>query len=273
MRQDKGVIMKTKIIASIIFSGLVLASCKTNETKKEELAKLLKDNPDIITEAIKAHPVAYMEALQSAAKLAQDDMRKKQEDDEKKKLEESFTNPLQYEVRADEAIRGAKNAPITIVEYSDFQCPFCSRAHETVQEIMKKYDGKVRLIYKHLPLSFHDQAMIAAKYYEAIRLQDENKAFKFHDEIFTNQKKLASGEAFLNEIAKKVGADLKRIKKDINSEKIAKRIESDMAEANKHSMQGTPGFLVNGVPVRGAYPTEYFVSLISELEKRGKVKM
>jgi protein-disulfide isomerase len=72
---------------------------------------------------------------------------------------------------------------------------------------MKKYEGKIRFVYKHLPLSFHEQAMISAQYFEAIRLQSNDLAFKFHDEIFKNQSKLKNGVAFLDATAKAVGAD------------------------------------------------------------------
>src|SRR5690606_20546936 len=151
--------------------------------------------------------------------------------------------PLVAEIRADESFRGNKDAPITLVEYSDFECPFCARGFNTVMELMNKYKGKIRFVYKHLPLSFHPQAMPASQYYEAIRLQNEEKAFKFHDEIYQNQRGLQSGEKFLKDIAKKVGADMGRLAKDVNSEAVKKRIEADIEEANKFGFQGTPGFL------------------------------
>jgi protein-disulfide isomerase len=257
----------------MILSMSVLSSCTSDEKMKEQMTKLLKDDPKILTEAIEKHPVEILEALQKAAKNAQEEMGKKREEDEKKKLEESFDKPLMANIRSDESIRGVKDGPITLVEYSDFECPFCSRGFETVQALMKKYDGKIKFVFKHLPLSFHDKAMITAQYYEAIRLQDEKKAFAFHDEIFKNQKKLQNGVAFLDATAKAVKADLAKLKKDLNSEAVMKRIQEDMKEAEGFGMQGTPGFLLNGVPVRGAYPTDYFVNLVEELQKRGKLKL
>lgn len=166
-----------------------------------------------------------------------------------------------------------KNAPITLIEYSDFECPFCSRGFETVQALLKKYEGKIRFIYKHLPLSFHEQAMISAHYYEAIRLQDEKKAFLFHDAIFKNQGKLKNGTVFLEATAKLVGADMLRLKKDLTKKEIEQRIQADIKEAGLFGMQGTPGFLLNGIPVKGAYPTDYFVNLIEELQKKGKLQI
>ncbi len=265
--------MKFVKLLVVFLSASLLASCTSDEKLKEQMAKILKDDPKVLTEAIEKHPAEFIEALQKAAKNAQEEMGKNREAEEKKKLEESFDKPLVAEIRKDEAIRGPKDAPITLVEYSDFECPFCSRGYETVQALLKKYDGKIRFIYKHLPLSFHEQAMISAKYYEAIRLQDEKKAFAFHDEIFKNQRKLKNGEAFLQATAKQVGADMGRLKKDLNSAAVTKRIEEDQKEAGSFGMQGTPGFLINGVPVRGAYPAEYFVTIVDELQKRGKLKL
>ena len=242
-------------------------------TSKDDLKKMIKENPEIITDAIQAHPDKFIDALNNAVKSAQEGQGKKREQEEKKALEESFNNPLQAEIRSDESFRGTTDAPITLIEYSDFECPFCSRGYNTVMELMEKYKGKIRFAYKHLPLSFHPQAMPAAQYYEAIRLQSPEKAWQFHDEIYKNQRKLQNGEAFLKEIAKKLKVDMAKLAKDAKSESVQKRIDADMAEAAKYGFQGTPGFLLNGIPVKGAYPTSHFDGLIEELKKRGKISL
>lgn len=265
--------MKFSKLFILVIGTTALVSCTSNDKLKDQMAKILQENPKILTDAIEKHPAEFITALQNASKNAQEGMAKNRELEEKKALEESFEKPLMAEIRKDEAIRGTKDGPITIVEYTDFECPFCSRGYNTVQDLLKKYDGKIRFVLKHLPLSFHEQAMISAQYYEAVRLQDEKKAFRFHDEIFKNQAKLKNGTAFLDSVAKQVGADMGKLKKDLNSKVVTERIEADMKEAGSFGMQGTPGFLVNGVPVRGAYPVEYFVNIIDELQKRGKIKI
>lgn len=265
--------MKLVQLTLVLVGSIFIASCTTNERMKTQISEILKEDPSVLTAAIEEHPAEFIEALQKAAKTAQDVMGKKREEDEKKRMEESFDKPLIAHIRKDESIRGPKDAPITLVEYSDFECPFCLRGHETVQALLKKYDGKIRFIYKHLPLSFHEQAMISAKYYEALRLQNEKKAFAFHDAIFKNQGKLKNGAPFLEATAKEVGADMARLKRDLNGKAVTQRIEDDMKEAASFGMQGTPGFLLNGIPVKGAYPTAYFVGLIEELQKKGKIKI
>lgn len=257
----------------VILCCLFIMSCTSQEQMKKQVSQILKDDPKVLTDAIEKNPAAFIEALQKAAKVAQEEMGKNRESEEKKKLEESFDKPLMAEIRSDESIRGPKDAPLTLVEYSDFECPFCSKGYDTVVALMKKYEGKIRFIYKHLPLSFHEQAMITAQYYEAVRLQDPKKAFAFHDEIFKNQRKLKNGTAFLDATVKQVGADLGKVKKDLNSAASKARIEADMKEAASFGMQGTPGFLLNGVPVRGAYPPEYFDGIVEQLVQKGKVKL
>lgn len=263
-----------KSLSAFSLAGLMfLVSCTSDQQVKDQVAKVISENPQILVQAIEKNPVQILTALQNASKAAQEEIAKQKETEEKKALEESFNNPLYTNIRSDESIIGPKDAPITLVEYSDFECPFCARGFSTVKELMNKYPGKIRFVYKHLPLSFHPQAMISAKYYEAIRLQDEKKAFAFHDEVYKNQSKLSSGTSFLDSAAKKVGADIARLKKDVNSPAIAQRIDDDIKEAGSLGMQGTPGFLLNGVPVKGAYPTEHFVGIVTELQKRGKIKI
>ena len=259
--------MKSSIL--LVMALVMAVAC----TSKDDLKKMMKENPEIITEAIEANPEKFIDALNNAVKVAQEGQGKKREVDEKKALEDSFNNPVLAEIRSDESFRGEKDAPITLIEYSDFECPFCSRGFNTVMELMEKYKGKIRFAYKHLPLSFHPQAMPAAQYYEAIRLQSEEKAWQFHDAIYKNQRALQNGEKFLKEEAKKIKVDMAKLAKDVKSEVVQKRIDADMAEAAKFGFQGTPGFLLNGIPVKGAYPTQHFDDLFSELKKRGKISL
>ena len=92
-------------------------------------------------------------------------------------------------------------------------------------------------------------------------------------EALALQRELANGEKFLKEEAKKLKVDMAKLAKDVKSEEVQKRIDADMAEAAKLGFQGTPGFLLNGIPVKGAYPTQHFDDLISELKKRGKITL
>jgi protein-disulfide isomerase len=249
----------------------VLVGCQP--VNKNDLKKLLSENPDILTDAIEKNPDKFIATLNKAVKKAQEKEAKKREEDEKKKLESAYKNPMKPLIREDELFRGNKDAAITLVEYSDFQCPFCSRALGTVLELLEKYKGNIRLVYKHLPLSFHPQAELASKYYEAARLQSEAKAIEFHDILYKNQSKIRNGEKYFKEVGKKLKLDLAKLEKDAKSEAVQKRVDQDKDEAAKFGFQGTPGFLLNGIPVKGAYPTSHFVQIVEELKKRGMLKI
>ena len=260
--------MKIKrIIPLVVLFGL--AACTT----KEDVKKVIKQNPEIVIEALEANKDQFLDFLDKLSEHARKTQAERRKKAEAKKLEEAFSKPLKPEIRADESFRGPKDAPITLVEYSDFECPFCSRAYNTVMEFMKKYDGKVRFVYKHLPLSFHPNAEVASRYYEAIRLQSEEKAFKFHDEVYKQQGKLKAGEKFLKKVAGTLGLNMGKLAKDVKSPAVKARVKADMDEAAKFGFSGTPGFLLNGIPIKGAYPLSHFDMIIEKLKSQGKLKI
>ena len=228
------------LLLLIVFS--LIASCTSEKDLKGKVEKVIQENPDILLQAIEKNPVKFIETFQKAIQVAQQGEKKRRAEEEQKKMEESFNKPLKANIRKDETIRGTKGAPIVLIEYSDFECPFCSRGYETVRALLDKYKGKIQFIYKHLPLSFHQNAMIASQYYEAIRLQDAKKAFEFHDEIYKSQSKLRNGEKFLKALAKKVGANMTKLAKDFKSKKVMDRINEDLAEAKNLIFKVLRGF-------------------------------
>lgn len=242
---------------------------------KDEIRKTLKEHPEILFEIIKENPREFMDTVQQAVQLSKQQEAANQAEEEQRQLKAAFANPLTPEIRKDETIRGNPNAPIVLVEYSDFQCPYCARGSRTVKQLMDKYDGKIAFVYKHMPLGFHAQAMPAAQYYEAIRLQNEQLAFAFHDQIFADGDKVKNGEPYLKEIAKKLGVNMKHLNKTLKNKAdfIQNRIKQDIDEAAKFGFQGTPGFLLNGVSIKGAYPLEYFDMIIAEMQKENLLKL
>ena len=265
--------MKAFKLVTLLTMVLVLSACSSDMEFKARLVKTLKDDPSILQEVIAENPTEFVMAFQKAVKDAQEDMARKRKFAEEKQLEESFKKPLAPLIRKDEAILGKSNAPLTLVEYTDFQCPYCKRGKETVDKLRDKYGDKIKVVFKHLPLSFHTQAQLAAQYYEALRLQKNDFAHSFHDLVFESQDEVKKGEIYFSKLAKKIGADMNQLKTDLNSKVVLDRIDQDKLEAQNFGFQGTPGFLINGVPVRGAYPAEYFDNLIEELKKRKLVEI
>lgn len=228
---------------------------------------VIENNPSVVFKAIEKSPKAFFDVVQKAQAQMQVEMKKDAEEVAKKNLEEEFSKPKNPVVDSGRAIFGNKNASLTIVEYSDFQCPFCVRAANTIEKILEVYGDKVRVLYKHLP--FKPLARPAAEYYEAIAMQSVKKAKKFHDLVFENQSKLYNGgEKLLKKLARKAGANMAKLAKDKDSEKVANIIDSDIKEAKSFGIKGTPGFSVGGVMVRGAYPFEHFKKIIDRHLKK-----
>lgn len=249
-----------KLVALMAVLGFIITGCAPSS---KQLKETIEKDPSIVFAAIEKDPEKFIEIVNKAAREAQAKVAQKQAGEETTKRDEEFKNPLKPEIDDARAIWGPKDAPITLVEYSDFQCPYCSRGFQTVEEVKKAYAGKVRFIFKHLPLDFHPMAMPAAKYFEAIARQSPEKAYKFHDMVFSNQGDLGTKkEAFLKETAKKIGADMKKLDKDLADTKLMDRIQKDTEEAKKFGISGTPGFIINGVSLKGAYPFPEFKTII-----------
>ncbi|MBT3980069.1 MAG: thioredoxin domain-containing protein [Bacteriovoracaceae bacterium] len=261
-----------KRAAAIIISSVLLTACSQTPSEKQ-VADVIEKNPEIIFKAIEKSPEKFLEVLSKVTERARELEAKKREQAELDEFEKRMDNPFTPAIDKNVAYLGTKDAPLTLVEYSDFQCPFCARANTTVKSLLKKYKGKIRFIYKHLPLSFHPQAQIAAQYFEAIKLQNMELAFKFHDKVYFNQGRLKEGERYLKSAAKELGVNMKLLAKQITAKEVLSKIKKDADEAEKFGFRGTPGFLLNGVPIKGAYPLEHFEMIITKLQGKGKLSI
>ena len=193
---------------------------------------------------------SYMNERQARAK-------KEAEQKQVAELENQFKNPVKIDI-GKSPVKGPASAKVTIIEFSDFQCPYCTRGRETMEKVLKEYPNDVKVVFKNLPLPFHNQAMPAAK--AALAAHRQNKFWEMHDELFANQQKL--NEGFYVEAATKLGLNIDQFKKDMADPEIEKQVKEDAALAEKNDIQGTPGFFVNGVAVKGAYPYEHFKTII-----------
>jgi protein-disulfide isomerase len=144
-------------------------------------------------------------------------------------------------------ITGAPTKKILLVEFSDFQCPYCAQAHKTIKEFMAKHQDEVTLVYKHFPLSsIHPEALPAAK--AAWAAGQQGKFWQYHDVLFTQQKQL--GEQFYLETAKNLNLDLEKFNSDRQTAE--KSITEDMILGESVGISGTPFFVLNGATFSGA---------------------
>ena len=204
-------------------------------------------------------------AIEGYFQRRQRDAQKNQEKQAQQDLESQFKNPVKIDAGSSPS-KGPASAKITIIEFSDFQCPFCKRGKDTMDEIVKKYPNDVKLVFKHLPLAFHDKAEPAAR--ASLSAGKQGKFWEMHDALFDNQAQL-SAEFFLEQ-AKKLGLDVEKFKTDMEASDVTEQIKKDKEIADKNGISGTPGFFVNGVAVRGAYPLAHFDTIIQRWLKEGK---
>jgi protein-disulfide isomerase len=163
--------------------------------------------------------------------------------------------------------RGPADAPVTIVEFSDFQCPFCSRAIDTLKKIEENYAGKVRLVYRDYPLvQIHPSAARAAE--AAACANDQGKFWAMHDLLFAHQDKLEAAD--LKKHAADLGLDTAAFDQCLDSGRHAEGWQKDTADAERYGVSSTPAFFINGRLVVGAQPYEAFSQVIDdELARAG----
>lgn len=231
-----------------LFASNVSAQEMTQEKFNQMMDSYLKSSkgPESILNAIQSH------------------VQKKQQESAQAGLDEQFKNPVKIEI-GDSPVKGPANAKVTVVEFSDFQCPFCKRGKDVMDQLLQAYPNDVKVVFKNLPLHIHDEAAPAAK--AALAAGKQGKFWEMHDALFAKQGEL--GEKLYLEEAKKLGLDLEKFKNDMASEAIAKQIEAEAALAGDLGITGTPCFFVNGVAVRGAYPLSHFKMIVDRWLKEG----
>ena len=161
--------------------------------------------------------------------------------------------------------RGPTNAPVTIVEFSDFQCPYCGREYPVIERLMKEYDGKLRLVFRHYPLDFHPFAQKAAE--AGACAQDQGKFWELHDKMFSNQGKLAVAD--LKGYAKSLGMDATKFDKCLDSGEKKALVDDDLKAGSAAGVNGTPAFFINGIFVNGAQPYEHMKQAVDRELRKG----
>lgn len=163
-------------------------------------------------------------------------------------------------------VRGPESAPITIIEFSDYQCPYCGRVTPTLERLRAAYPDKIRIAFKDFPLPNHPQAPKASE--AAHCASDQGKYWEMHDRLFENQRALEVPA--LKQHAVALGLDAAAFDECLDSGKHADVVDADLEEGRRMGIESTPTLFVNGRPVVGAQPYDYFVSVIEEELARAK---
>jgi protein-disulfide isomerase len=186
-----------------------------------------------------------------------------------KQFEQKLETPTKVPI-GDSPVLGPKDAPMTLVEFSDFQCPYCGLAQPTLKELEAKYKGKMKLVFKNFPLTqAHENAMPAAL--AAWAAKQQGKFFEYHDQLFKRQKDLQ--ESTLIAIAKEVKLDLNRFNKDRASAQAKAAIEKDMQLGILLNVQSTPTLIFNGVAMPAGLPLEAYDIAVEVWSKKTGTKI
>jgi len=229
---------KTLKIATVLILSLTFflwtfpaqAATRLYPKLEEQVLQIIRQHPEVIIESFQA----YQDQVQNQLKQAQQAF-----------VQQMKTNP--QVVIGQSPTTGSPTQKILLVEFSDFQCPYCGQAHKTIKEFMAKHQDEVTLVYKHFPLiSIHPEALPAAK--AAVAADKQGKFWEYHDALFTQQNKL--GEPLYLEIAKNLNLDLEKFNKDRQNAENA--IQEDMILGESVGISGTPFFIMNGAVFSGA---------------------
>jgi protein-disulfide isomerase len=172
----------------------------------------------------------------------------------------SLEPPRQTVATAGHPTKGPDKAPIELVEFSDFQCPFCQRANPTVQQLLAKYGDRVRFTYRHFPLPNHPAARPAAE--ASACADDQGQFWAFHDRLFAAPDKLTEADFKAHAAALKL--DMAKFEACVNTHHFKELVEKDAKEGEALGVTGTPAFFINGRALEGAQPLEAFTRLIDE---------
>jgi len=179
--------------------------------------------------------------------------------------------PVNIAIKPTDYVRGSTNAPVTIFEYSDLECPYCKSFHPSVKRILSEYPGKVNWVYRHFPLSFHVNAQKEAEAAECVgKLGGADAYWEFVDKIFERTTSNGTGFALadLYPLAKEVGVSESRFRTCLDQGEMTSKVQADLQEGSSYGVQGTPTSFVNGKPVEGAVPYEQLKAVVEEALKK-----
>ncbi len=231
----------------ILLWGCAPTQISANDSEFEaKVLEVIRKNPKAIIESVQA----YNREQQQKANAVREQLRQQ----------------LQTEPRLivrNSPVTGSPDLKIVLVEFSDFQCPFCARAHSTVKEFMAKYGKEVSLTYKHLPLTeIHPQALPAAL--ASWSAQQQGKFWEYHDALFSQQSNL--GEDLYVQLAKDLGLNVDKFNSDRQSESARNAINQDIELAQALGINGTPTFIMNGISFSGAVPLSEMENVLQQVK-------
>lgn len=251
------------ILILTLGAATALSGCAakiTDATLKDRIRQAVREDPSIVTEALAQDKVALLEMVEQGAR----DRRAQATLDTWRREAANPRHPAIDEARP---MRGDKDAPVTVVAYTDFQCGYCARGAKTIETLQDKYPGRLRYVAKHAPIS--ETGEYAARVFEAVGLQNPGTAWEFYSKAFEAQGEISASEdpkaAFLALAEGLPGIDPERLRADMDGETTKIRVRDDAREYQGWNFRGVPVYLFNGVAVEGAMPLASLEQLLNIL--------
>lgn len=248
-------------LALSVFPAVLLAVSFSTQAYAMDKAEV----EAIVKEYIKNHPEELAQSLQRFSEAQRE---RHDEEAFKRALAEKVNVPL-----AGAPSLGPENARFTLVEFSDFQCPYCARAVGTVKEFMKKNEGKVRLVFRNMPLPNHTKAPDAAK--AAMAAGEQGKFWDFREKLMASQGEWGSSADHKQMFVKYAGEmalDTGRFERDMARPEYQRKIDEDIAIAHNANVSGTPSYFLNGVRITGARDLAFFDRVLAVLSRENGKK-
>jgi protein-disulfide isomerase len=230
---------------------------------REAVRRELAEHPELVLDVLKNNSEIVLEVAQQGNMLRR-----------RKSLLAQWEQDVKRHkvVKVDDrSFRGKADAPVVMVVYTDFTCPYCRQAEYDVARLLQKYEGKLRVTFKALPKD-DPVSVTAAKFATAAFLLDPVKGWEFHDALFNGAEQYErEGEEFLKKTAEDLGYDFKKLKSEAGGPAVRQRLDFDAGEADNLGISGTPHFLINDLMVRGAVGRELFEEAVeTALRHAGK---
>lgn len=233
---------------------------------REALRRVFREHPAIVLDVLRENSIEVLEIAQKGSQERQYKAMRAQ-------WQEDMKNPRK--ISHDRPILGDPNAPVTIVAYSDYTCPYCADAAETIHQVLAARKGKVRFMFKNYPRRDQPLARLASEYVTAAFVIEPEKGWAYHDAVFAGQMRLLKeGEGFLRAEALALGFNLQKLGAEVKGRKVKAIIDEDIAEALDIGVLGTPFHMVNNLSLRGGLPLSAFLEAADTAlaEKQGEGK-
>ncbi|MEO1622049.1 MAG: thioredoxin domain-containing protein, partial [Cyanobacteria bacterium J06632_3] len=236
-----GVLCLLMFITFNAMVGPTQALSLANSSFEDRVLQVLRDRPEVILEAVDSYQQQQYEKKEKAQQSL---------------LKEVAANPKDF-IAASPASSDLADK-LTLIEFSDFQCPYCARAHQILSDFTEQHSDQVALVYKHYPLDAHPQALAAAK--AAWAAQQQNQFWNYHNELFKQQAEL--GDPLFVSIAQALNLDLEKFNQDRNSADAEAAVASDIQLADKLGIDGTPYFVMGNQVLSGLIETSELEDLL-----------